>query len=118
LPVAGFFAGTITAEEEADGKATDIVPCEIAVSDFDAAIFSGVEALLSGKSAEAQACVDAAEHSRTLSDDQALYRLLFLRYKTLRETGNIEDASRVAKRLSVSGVAPFQRQAESFLAEH
>lgn len=116
--MASFFAGTSPVQSGAVSKLTDVVPCEIAISDVDSAIFSGVEALREGNFSHALRFADAASQKRKGSDDQALSRLMFLRFSISREAGRIEEARGLATRLSVSGVAPFRREAESFLKAH
>lgn len=113
--VARFFCGEATAETSGNEAGSEITPCEIAVTDFDAAVFGSITLLLSGKPAEAAQPAQVAESVRTKSDDQALFRLVFLEYQLARALGRMEVAKTLAKRLSLCGVESFSMDAEAFL---
>ena len=86
-----------------------------AIADTDEAVFNAVCATLAGDFEHALQHCAIAEERTASSDDQARYRLVFLRYRIHRLAGNLGESHRLAKLLAVCNVASFRAEAEIFL---
>jgi hypothetical protein len=102
----------------ADSENLELLPCEIAISDADEAIFGAVVAHGAEDFPKSLQLVESAERRRTQSDDQSEHRLTFLRYRIARSLGKMVEARSLAERLARSGVQPFRREAELLLKQH
>ncbi|MCX8157520.1 MAG: hypothetical protein N3J91_13925 [Verrucomicrobiae bacterium] len=116
--VAAFF-GTNGSDMDASMSGHDagqeFVPCEIAITDGDASIFDAVSAVMEGKPQEALGGCEEAEQRITPGDDQAKYRLWFLRYRTARALGRSTEAKFFAEQLAHCTVESFRKEANRFL---
>jgi hypothetical protein len=93
----------------------ELMQCEIAVADADHATFDAVAAYDSLDYQGALRIADTAESRRAKNDDQASHRITLLRFRAAASLGEHGQARSLAERLARCGVAPFRREAESFL---
>lgn len=118
--VAEFFgrdydSATGTPKDAKANSGGEFVPFEIAIADADEAVFEAVSATLAKDLDRAMKHCAIAEERTAPIDDQARYRLLFLRYRIHRLAGNADEIRRLAKLLAVCNVASFRAEAEGFL---
>lgn len=113
----GTMGGDLDAPTSGHETGHEFVPCEIAIPDCDAAIFDSVSAVLEGKAQEALYACEVAEQRITPGDDQAVYRLWYLRYRTARVLGRTTAAKSFAERLAHCTVESFRKEVDHFLRD-
>jgi hypothetical protein len=119
--VVAFFAGPFDDPRRAGTEKPkqpdgEYISCEIPIADADASVFAAASAIQASSWEIAMSECDSAERRMLPNDDQARYRVLFLRYRAHRLRGQTVETRRLAERLRACSVKLFQSEAERYLS--